>query len=602
MRNAKRSLFILLCIISLFVTPFSSGISNATSPTGTGLTGEYFNNPDLTDLALTRVDPTIDFTWGAGSPDPAIDPAYFSVRWTGKIQPQYSEAYVFNMDQSDGAKIWVNGQLILDSWEDEMPKTSSPIVLIAGTLYDIKVEFVVYGTGATAILKWSSPSQTQQVVPQSQLYVNVPEPPIGTGTGTGLMGAYFNSEYLTDLALTRIDPTINFTWGTGSPDPTMDPDYFSIRWTGKIQPQYSEAYVFSMEQSDGARIWVNGQLILDGWEYEMPKTSSPIELTAGMLYDIKVEFAVYGTGATAILKWSSQSQAQQVVPQSQLYVNVPEVPAGTGTGLTGVYYNSHELTNLALTRIDPTINFTWGTGSPDPTMDPDYFSVRWTGKIQPQYSEAYVFSMEQSDGARIWVNGQLILDGWEYEKPKTSSPIELTAGMLYDIKVEFAVYGTGATAILKWSSQSQAQQVVPQSQLYVVNTVLSKPTGVKVSGLTSSTATVSWSAQPNDVGIESYEVYVNAALAAATPPSTTPSVTLNNLSPNHLYRITVKAKGINGQYSDSSSRIITYLPGSTLKYNYTKGRLMSITLQSTNELVRSFLYDLKGRLVGTIMG
>ncbi len=156
-----------ILFISICMPPFAA-VTTADSPSGTGLIGEYFNNPDLTDYVLTRQDPNVDFTWGAGSPDPSIDPAYFSVRWTGKIQPLFSEVYTFSMEQSDGARIWVNGILILDEWEDEVgTKISAPIVLTAGNLYDIQVEFCVYGTGATAILQWSSQSQQKQVVPQA---------------------------------------------------------------------------------------------------------------------------------------------------------------------------------------------------------------------------------------------------------------------------------------------------------------------------------------------------------------------------------------------------------------------------------------------------
>src|SRR5207247_1006582 len=37
--------------------------------TGTGLTGQYFDNIDFTSLKITRTDPTVNFDWGSGSPD-----------------------------------------------------------------------------------------------------------------------------------------------------------------------------------------------------------------------------------------------------------------------------------------------------------------------------------------------------------------------------------------------------------------------------------------------------------------------------------------------------------------------------------------------------
>jgi hypothetical protein len=38
-------------------------------------------------------------------------------------------------------------------------------------------------------------------------------------------------------------------------------------------------------------------------------------------------------------------------------------------GLKGDYFASTKFTNLKVTRVDPSVNFTWGTGSPDPSIE-----------------------------------------------------------------------------------------------------------------------------------------------------------------------------------------------------------------------------------------
>src|SRR3990172_5437732 len=45
----------------------------------------------------------------------------------------------------------------------------------------------------------------------------------------------------------------------------------------------------------------------------------------------------------------------------------------------GQYYDNEDLTNKTVERIDDAINFNWGSGSPDPAISPDTFSVRWEG-------------------------------------------------------------------------------------------------------------------------------------------------------------------------------------------------------------------------------
>jgi len=91
----------------------------------------------------------------------------------------------------------------------------------------------------------------------------------------------------------------------------------------------------------------------------------------------------------------------------------PTCPPGTGTGLSGSYYQGTSLSGTPLlTRVDSTIDFTWGGGSPDSNIPSDGFSVRWIGEVQARSSEIYTFYINHDDGARVWVNDVLIIDNW----------------------------------------------------------------------------------------------------------------------------------------------------------------------------------------------
>jgi hypothetical protein len=141
---------------------------------------------------------------------------------------------------------------------------------------------------------------------------------------------------------------------------------------------------------------------------------------------------------------------------------------GNGTGLKGDYYDNADLTNLVLTRTDATINFDWGTSSPDPSIGPDSFSVRWTGQVQPLYTETYTFKTFSDDGDRLWVNGQQLTNDWKTQHggKMASGTISLTAGVKYSITLEFMENSGGAAMRLYWSSASQAEEIIPQTQLY----------------------------------------------------------------------------------------------------------------------------------------
>jgi beta-glucanase (GH16 family) len=138
----------------------------------------------------------------------------------------------------------------------------------------------------------------------------------------------------------------------------------------------------------------------------------------------------------------------------------------TPQGLTASYFDDDDLTNLKVTRIDPTINFNWGTGSPDPSIADTTYSVRWTGTVTPLYSETYTFYSKTDDGGRVWINGEEIINHWvDQAATETSGTITLVAGEPYAIEVDYYQDGGGASAQLSWSSAHQAKQIVPQSQL-----------------------------------------------------------------------------------------------------------------------------------------
>jgi glucose/arabinose dehydrogenase len=138
---------------------------------GGGLTGEYFDNIDFTNLRLTRTDATVNFNFGTGSPDPLVGADTFSVRWTGTITPEFSQAYTIYTTSDDGIRVSINGALVINNFTDHAPTENSGVtaVLNAGQAYPIQIDFFENGGGATATLSWSSTSQPKQIIPQSRL-------------------------------------------------------------------------------------------------------------------------------------------------------------------------------------------------------------------------------------------------------------------------------------------------------------------------------------------------------------------------------------------------------------------------------------------------
>lgn len=181
------------------------------------------------------------------------------------------------------------------------------------------------------------------------------------GAGSGLNAAYYSGQLRTFTnppSLMRIDPTVDFEWDTGSPDPTINSNYFTAMWTGSVQPQFSENYTFYTSIDDGVRLWVDGQLLVDAWIDEgESEWSGSIALQAGRLYPLTMQYYQNLGPAAAHLSWSSPSLGKEVIPQSQLYPQAPAhlsllgIPAASGVklqvdGLPGKDYILQTSTNL----------------------------------------------------------------------------------------------------------------------------------------------------------------------------------------------------------------------------------------------------------------
>jgi regulation of enolase protein 1 (concanavalin A-like superfamily) len=438
--------------------------------TGDGLAGYYFNTADLNGPVIAdQVDATVNFDWVGGTPATGVSSTSFSVRWLGQVEPQFSETYSFYTVSDDGVRLWVNDVLLIDNWTAHWPtENTGDIALEAGQKYDVKMEYFQGTGGSVAKLLWSSPSQDKQVIPQSQLYSTSNK--MVVGTGDGLLGQYFNRADLgTPAVVTRVDPQVGFDWNTNAPDANVSRDNFAVRWVGQVQAQYTDTYTFYTWTDDGARLWVNGQLLIDKWQLQgNTEWSGTISLVAGQKYDIKMEYFQSGGGANAGLAWSSSLTPKNLIPQTQLYSTGSAMLIGTGTGLQGSYYNTRDLSGTALLlQVDPVVAFDWGLNAPDEAISPDNFSVRWIGEVEAQYSEAYTFYVRCDDGVRLWVGDQLVVDEWRDQSTEYSSAsISLTAGVKVPIKLEYFEHTGLAVAQLLWSSASTSKSVVPQTQLY----------------------------------------------------------------------------------------------------------------------------------------
>jgi Mg-chelatase subunit ChlD len=213
--------------------PYRHGYSYYESPTDyfyADLTGNW----DLDGDGFYGED--IDIT-NPITPDPAIDPDTFSVRWTGRIEADVDGLHLFATSSDDGIRVIIDGNTIINNWTDHLPTMNYGSINLTAGQHDITVEFYENTGEAVANLYWLPPGAgNYYIVPSSKLYHLVG----ATYVSGGLDGEYFNNTNFTASALTRVDNRINFYWGTGDRGPggvDFDPELY----VGRI-PVYNADY------------------------------------------------------------------------------------------------------------------------------------------------------------------------------------------------------------------------------------------------------------------------------------------------------------------------------------------------------------------------
>jgi hypothetical protein len=181
-------------------------VANQVIGSGTGLLGLYYSNhqstaPFIGTPAWTNVDQQIAFAWLAGAPDAAfnfpslVNTDHFTVRWIGQIQGQWNQTYNLYSTNDDGLRLWVNDQLVIDSWVNQGGTVEhSGTTPLTTNLQSILVEYFENTGNADLALSWDSPSQVKQVIQTSQLYPAAapPAPPAFTATVNNRTNLVFN--------------------------------------------------------------------------------------------------------------------------------------------------------------------------------------------------------------------------------------------------------------------------------------------------------------------------------------------------------------------------------------------------------------------------
>jgi hypothetical protein len=428
-----------------------------------GVRAEYFNYYSggsttfpSTAATLDRIESTINVQGITASPGAGILADFYLVRYTGYLRIPATGAYTFGVTADDGVRLYVDcdgsgdfqsSELLIDKWVAQSASFTGACTndLAAGTLYAFRYEYFDKEGGATAILHWKGPSpvgSTLAVIPAS----------------TGNMG----------LVAQRSD--------------TSPPLLASA--TAVCGDKTQVSVLFSEQVSDSSAQTASNYTLNAG-----------TTVTSAILQDDKrtVRLTVSpAVTSTRLLTVSNVSDlaGNTIAGNSQATVSALASPVA---GVVGTYYDQNGtagayFTGNTITRIDSTIDFNWGSGSPMSGIPNDNFSVRWTGMLLVPSTGDYSFQLAADNGVRLYVNGTQVISKWiTASGTYTATVTGLTAGTYVPLMLEYYEFDGGATSALSWQTPGSSSYVtLPSSSLFHCDNSASTFSGFRIA--TNSTA------------------------------------------------------------------------------------------------------------------
>ena len=143
-----------------------------------GLLGRYYDDRRTRrdKLKLERVDPELEFAFGAESPHPELIQAEaFAIEWTGSLRVEESGTYEFCVATENGFRLFVNAdsdKALIDGWvsSGEFREQRAALPLLAGRAYPVRLEYFKFKEESASIaLRWKPPHGVEDLIPARNL-------------------------------------------------------------------------------------------------------------------------------------------------------------------------------------------------------------------------------------------------------------------------------------------------------------------------------------------------------------------------------------------------------------------------------------------------
>lgn len=336
------------------------------------------------------------------------------------------------------------------------------------------------------------------------------------------------------------DSAMVATWNspefTGTvPNFTLQPrtqdDYFNFQFTGYLSIETEGTYYFNVTSSDGSRLIIDGNVIVDNNGLHGTKTvaSEAVYLTAGP-HAIEVQYFDDVGGHTLNVRYKGPNIGDGVnfiaIPDAALRSGtyIPPTPPAAPTDLTA--------NGVEMQRVD----IAWQFPDDDATEYEVYRAVSSAGPFE---------IVTRSRGL------------------SATDSIGLIPGTQYYYKVK-TVSNNGSSDFSNMASATTAADAVAPSV----------PTNLLLISKTLTNLAFTWDPSTDNIGVTHYEIFSGEQLVGT---STIQAFTAEHLDPNTQYSFTVKAVDASGNRSASSAALGVVTNTSAIFYSTGSGNLSDLS-------------------------
>ena len=136
----------------------------------------------------------------------------------------------------------------------------------------------------------------------------------------GLVRTRYNGYFSDDVNWFSTASIANTSINTSPLTPGYTGDYYSIQWLGYFRPSTTETYTLYTDSDDASYLWIgatavsgfttSNALVQNGGLHGMQERSGSIALTAGVYYNIRIQFGENAGGDDCIVRYSTPSIAK----------------------------------------------------------------------------------------------------------------------------------------------------------------------------------------------------------------------------------------------------------------------------------------------------